>query len=71
MSRLVITQEQFPNAVRDVHVGDTLTFSVTATVQRIEGDLIDIQALGGRPEVTLGSVEVALYINDIEREGEV
>ena len=70
MSTLVITQQQFPNAVRDVHVGDTLTFTVTATVQKIEGDLIDIQSLGGKPEVTLGLVEVAFYITDIEREGE-
>ena len=68
MSRLVITQEQFPEAVADVRVGDQLTFTVTATVRRIEGDLIDIQALGGRPEVMLGSVEVALFVNDIQRE---
>ncbi len=49
----------------EVRVGDTLGISGRVTVHKIEGELVDITAIGARNEVALGELTVGLYANDL------
>ena len=51
-----------------LRVGDTLNVHGRATVGSIQGDLVDITALGADPTFTLGSVTVDLHSNRFEVE---
>jgi hypothetical protein len=47
-------------------VGDEVLLSGRATVSKIEGELIDVTAIGSDPKVVLGETTVSLFANKLE-----
>lgn len=67
MSHLTITRQQFPSVVpADAKVGDTIAFTVTGTIRRIEADLVDVSACDGH-EYMLGPVETEVALKTAVR----
>ena len=65
---LVVNREQFPKVVPvEAKVGDTISFSVSGVVRRVEADLVDVSSLGGRLSFALGGVDVEVTVTRLER----
>jgi len=65
---LVVSREQFPRVVPvEAKVGDTISFSVSGVVRRVEADLVDVTPLGGRLSFALGGVDVEVTVTRLER----
>ena len=47
-------------------VGDEIVLAGRATVQKIEGELVDVTSLGHDPQVVLGETTVTLFANKLE-----